>query len=150
MPEMTIALLIDDLFIRNGRLGFGTPIYQAFPTINIACIVKLNKGVEHGLVVVIIHGEAFPLPITGGTQLFELFNDNTTIFLFPFPGMFKKSIPAYLMLCDTLLTEHVDDLGFRGNRGVIRSWNPACFSTLHTTPADKNILHGIIEDVSQG
>ena len=104
---------------------------------------------EDGFVIVVIHGETFPFPVTGGAQLFELLDNNATVFFLPFPGMFQEGVSANLMFGDALFPEHVHHFGFCGNGGMIGTGDPAGFTTLHTAPAHENILHGVVEDMAQ-
>ena len=63
-------------------------------------------------------------------------------------AFFQEAFAAEVVLVDALFLQLRNDLHFGCNAGVIRAGLPQSFKALHTLPADKNILQGVVECVS--
>ena len=64
-----------------------TPVDDTLSTIDQTFIVEIDKNLLHCLGTSLIHGEALSIPVTGRTDLFQLFYNAATVLLLPVPHM---------------------------------------------------------------
>ena len=86
--ELRLHLFVDHLLVGNGRKRSGVPVYHSGSAIDQSLVVQIDEYIDHRCVPGFIHGKTGPIPVARGTQLFQLFQDDPSMFLFPRPGMF--------------------------------------------------------------
>ena len=146
--QFAMFFLVDNLFIAEGGERLRIPVHHAYATIDQAFIVEVYKYFEHAFATLLVHGKSSTVPVAGSTQLAELFQDDTAMFVRPFPSVFQEFITSKIRFLDTLCGKFVHNLGFGGNGSVVRTRNPAGVLAFHTCATYKNILNGIIKHVS--
>ena len=90
--QLAMLFRVDDLLIAQRCQCHGIPIDHAHPPVNQTAFMHLNEGVDDPLVVPLVHGEAGSVPIATGTELLELFQDDPTMLMGPFPCMFEEGL----------------------------------------------------------
>jgi hypothetical protein len=83
--EMAVDVFVLHFQIGQGRVAAVAPVDDVIALIDQALFVKLDENLAHRLGEALVHGEAFPLPVAGGAQAFELVDDGAAVFLSPFP-----------------------------------------------------------------
>src|SRR4030066_943393 len=92
IPKLSVYCFVNYFFIRDCRFVCGIPIHHSVAAVYFAVVVKLNKRFDNFFVIVIIHREAFSLPVTANTKFFLLLTNYSAVFFFPFPAMLNKFI----------------------------------------------------------
>ena len=109
MPEMACLLLVFDLGIGERCLALGAPVDNAFSAINITLFIQIQKNSFNCLGTAFIECEALTLPVTGCTQLLELFRDGSAVLRLPLPHFLQECLTADLALVYPLLFERIGD-----------------------------------------
>ena len=148
MPEVACLFLILNFRVGNGSIADRTPVDDPAALVDPALLVHLHEDFCYGLVAALVHGEALAVPVAGRTELLELIDDPSAIFLAPVPAILEELLAAQVLLTDTLLFEIVDDLYFCRDGSMIRSGLPKSVISLHALPADQNVLHCIVQSMS--
>ena len=148
MPEMACLLLIHHLRIRNGRVADRTPVDDAASLIDPALFMHLAEHFRHGPVAALVHGKALPFPVAGGAQLFQLSDNPSAVFLFPFPGSLKEAVSSQILLAYSLFLQLLNDLYLRGDAGMVCSRLPQSIIALHPLITDQDVLHGIVQGMT--
>ena len=148
MPEMTGLLLILHLCVRDRSIADGTPVDDPAALVDPSLLMHLHKDFRDSLVAALVHGEAFAVPVTGGTELFELIYDPSAVFPAPIPAVLQELLASQILLADPLLLEIVDDPDFRCDRCVVGPGLPEGIKSLHPLPPDQDILHRIVQSVA--
>ena len=68
----------------------------------------------------------------------------------PLFGMFNKSIPAQIVLVFTFLAQLLLDFCLGGNASMVGAGKPESGMPLLACPAGKNVLNGIVENMTHG
>ena len=147
MPEAAVLLLVFYLGIADGGIAGGAPVDHAVAAVDEALIVQALKHQLHRTGAALIEGEALPLPVAAGAELFELADDAPAVLAAPFPGALQKAVTSDLLLGDTFLAHGFHDLGLGGDGGVIGAGQPQGLVALHAAPADQRVLKSIIQRV---
>ena len=135
------------LITHRGKTG-RIPVHHADTTIDISFFVEVDKHIDHRLAQVVFHGETGTVPIAGSTQFLQLFEDDTTVLLLPFPGILQEFIAAEVGFFDPFVLEHLHHFRLGSDGGVICPRHPAGVFTQHTGTADQYILNSIIEHMT--
>ena len=88
MIEKTFLLFHDDLLIGKSSARDGTPVDHAAPAIDQLFLKEIDKDLLDAGGIGGVHGETFPRPVAGSTELFELLNNDPAVFFFPLPNLF--------------------------------------------------------------
>ena len=147
MPEAAVLLLVFYLGIADGGIAGGAPVDHAVAAVDEALIVQALKHQLHRTGAALIEGEALPLPVAAGAELFELADDAPAVLAAPFPGALQKALAADFFLGDAFLAHGFHDLGLGGDGGVIGAGQPQGLVALHAAPADQRVLKSIIQRV---
>eukprot|EP00825_Cyclidium_porcatum_P009000 TRINITY_DN14520_c0_g1_i1.p1 TRINITY_DN14520_c0_g1~~TRINITY_DN14520_c0_g1_i1.p1 ORF type:complete len:203 (+),score=16.23 TRINITY_DN14520_c0_g1_i1:55-663(+) len=115
------GILMLALLIRQGRMTAGTPVGNVVRAVDQPFVVEPAEHFFHGFAQSRIHRETFTLPVTGGAQPFQLPDDRSAIFLFPFPHLADKSLTAKVMPRLSFLTKGAFHHILRGDTGMIRT-----------------------------
>ncbi len=75
VPEVPFLLLVFHLDVGQSGVATGAPVDQAVVAIDQAVLVQLDEHRAHRRGEAFVHGEALPLPVTGGAQAFQLADD---------------------------------------------------------------------------
>ena len=145
--ELAVLLLVDYLFVREGGERLGVPVDHAHAAVDETFVVEVDKHFQHTLGAHLVHGEGGAVPVARGTQLLQLFQDDTTMLFFPLPGIFEELLAGEVALLDALGSQFVHHLGLGSNRGVVGSGYPAGVFALHAGAADENVLYRVVEHV---
>ena len=145
--EFSVLFGVDDFFIAQRRLRSGVPVDHALTPVDEAFLVKVDEGVNDAIVVLFIHCEAGARPVTTGTELLQLFEDDPPVFVGPVPRVSEEFIPRQVRLLDALLTQPPHDFGFGGDGCVVRTRHPAGVLAHHARAAHQHVLDGVVEHV---
>ena len=85
VPERTLHILRLDLEIGNRGLELGVPVYQPLVAVDQPVVIKVDKGLEHGIAEMLVHGELFAAPVHRAAEAAQLARDRAAAFLFPLP-----------------------------------------------------------------
>ena len=146
--KFSMFFFIDYLFVRKSSQCFRIPVHHAHTAIDKSFIIKIDKYFQHTFTTLLIHSESSAIPIAGSSQFTKLFQDNSSVFIRPCPGMFQKLITGQIRLFNTFRSKFIYDFRFRCNRSMVRSRHPASIFAFHTGTTNQNILNGIIKHVS--
>ena len=148
MPEETVALAEFYLGVRNRGAAVWAPVDNALAAVDQALIVKPYKNFFDRLGTAFVQREALAFPVARGTQLLQLLNNPSAVFLLPLPRALQKSVAADILFGKALLAHRLDNLRLCRNGGMIGSRQPQRRISLHPSPADQNILQGLVQSVS--
>ena len=142
----TFVRLHDDFFVRERRKRCRAPVHHAFAAVNVAFFVKVDKDFLNATRVAFVHREAFPRPVAGATELFELVDDDPAFFFFPIPNALKKRFaPEVVARFAFRLFELFFNHDLRGDARVVRAREPKDFFAVETRFARENVLNRIVE-----
>ena len=125
MVQRPILVAVDDLFVGKDGLRLWIPVGHAQPTIKLAFFVQVHEHLRDGLAKARIHRKACAVPIAGGPQALELFENDPAILFFPGPGMRQKLFAGEVSFFDALLTQALHDFGLSCDGGVVHTGHPA-------------------------
>src|SRR5690554_5442194 len=118
--EFRIHLLINHFLVGYGGQRLGVPVDHAHSTVNQTLVVEFHKGFDNALAADFVHGETGAVPVAGGTQLFQLLQNDAAVLIGPCPGVLQKVVARKRSLGNALLAQFIHHLGFGGN-GSVRS-----------------------------
>ena len=136
------------LFVAQSGECFGVPVDHAYPAVNQPFIVEIDENFQYTFGTHLVHRESRALPVAGGTEFFQLFQDDSTMLVCPFPGVFQKFITAEICFTDTLRCQPVYNFCFCGNGSMIGTRHPAGIFAQHACAANEYVLYGIVQHVS--
>ncbi len=145
IPEPALLLFVFHFRIGKGGFALGTPVDNAVSLINQSFLIQADEHLGDCLAAAFVQGEAFPGPVAGRSQLFQLINNPSAVSVLPFPCPFQKAIPAHIILRESFFCQLCNDFCLRGNAGVIGAGHPQRTVSLHALPAYQNILPGIVQ-----
>ena len=140
--------LINYFFIGKSSQSFRIPVYHTYTAIDQSLFKQVYEYFQYAFRTFFVHRESRTVPITGCTQFAQLFQDNTSVFFFPFPGMFQKFVTGQVCFLDSLLSQSVYNLCFSSDRSMVGARHPASILSKHAGTADQDILNGIVKHVS--
>ena len=146
--ELRVLVLIDYLLVRECSLSLRIPVDHAHTTIDETFLVKIAEYVDDSARTGLVHSECCTVPITTGTELAELLEDDATMLVSPVPSMLEELLASKVSLLDALLSEAVDYLSLGSDTGMVCTWYPASVLAFHACTANENILDSIVEHVS--
>ena len=79
MVKIGLLFGVETFFIAHGGEGLGIPVDHAQASVNVAFGMQVKEGVNDTFAVVVVEGEAGPLPIAAGTQFAELLEDDAAV-----------------------------------------------------------------------
>ena len=137
VPEMACLLSIFYLSVRQGGDAPGAPVNNAVALVNQPLFVEGHKHLAHRFRQALVHRKAFPCPVAGTAQLFQLVNNPIAIELFPLPHLFHKLFAAQIVAGFAFfLAQYFLHLNLGGNAGVVGSGNPKGIKACHALVAD--------------
>ena len=148
MIELRVLVFVDYLLVRERSLSFRVPVNHAHATIDETFLVKIAEYVDDSARTGLVHSECCTVPITTGTELAELLEDDATVLVSPVPSMLEELLASKVSLLDALLSEAVDYLSLGSDTGMVCTWYPASVLAFHACTANENILDSIVEHVS--
>ena len=148
VPEVAVLLLILHLGVGDGGLAGGTPVDHTVTAIDETLLVQTDEDLLHRLTATLVHGEALALPVTAGADGLQLADDTVAVLLFPSPGALQEAVAAQHLLGQTLGTHGLNHLRLGGDGCVVGAGHPQSLIALHTTPADEDILQGVVQSVT--
>src|SRR5262249_12524647 len=129
-------------------LGLGIPVDHAGAAIDEPLCIQVDKDLYDRAVVVLVHGKGNAVPVYAATQLADLAVDDAAVFVLPLVGIFHELRTGELVLVDPFLRQHTDDLGLRGNGGVVAARNPAGVETAHPGLAHQDVLYRLVQGMT--
>ena len=87
---MTLLFFVFHLGVGDRGVTDRAPVDDAGALINIALFMHADKGLFDGSVAALVHGKTLAVPVAGGAQFFQLFDNRAAVLFFPFPGAFQK------------------------------------------------------------
>ena len=145
---MAVLLLVFHLGIGDGGVAGGAPVDHPVAAVDKPLFIQAHKHFFYGGGAALVHGEAFPLPVTAGTDGFELADDAVAVGFFPIPSAFEEPFSAEHILGQPFLAHRLHHLGFGCNGGVVGAGHPQGFVSLHAAPTHQNILQCIIQSMA--
>ncbi len=145
---MALGILVDDLVVTHGREGLGVPVHHPDALVDPSLAVEIHEGVDNRLGQSRFHREAGAVPVAGGAEFPELFQDDAAVFLLPFPGVLEEFLAGEVVLGDAHRLELRHHLGLGGDGSVVRSRHPAGILAVHAGVADQDVVQGVVEHVA--
>ena len=124
VPEVACLLLIFYFRIGNGSITYRTPVDDTASLVNPTLFMHLAENFGYGLVTAFIHGKTFSVPVTGGTQFFQLADNTSAVLSLPVPGSLKESVSSKIFFADAFFLHLFDNLNFCRNTGMVCSRLP--------------------------
>ena len=146
--QFGLDVLVDHFFVGQRRLGLGVPMDHAQPAVDVPLFVQVYKYLVNAFGTRLVHGKGRAVPVAAGAQLFELFQDDSPVFVGPFPGVLQKGIAGEVGLLNAFCTQLLYDFGFGGNGGVVGPRNPTGIEPTQPGAAHQNVLNGVVEHVA--
>ena len=146
--QLAVLFLIDNFLVRKGSQCLRVPVHHAHTAVNESLVIQVAEHLDDALAADFIHRKAGAVPVTAGTQLAQLLQNDTSVLLGPCPGMLQELLTGQVSLLDSLCGQTVHHLGLSGNRSVVGTRHPAGILAFHAGAAHQNILNGIVQNVS--
>ena len=146
--ELRMFLFVDHFLGRQGGESLGVPVHHAQVAIDVAFAIEVDKHLDDALRAGLVHGESRAVPVAGGTQAPQLFQDNASVLMRPGPGMLKELLASEVVLLYSLRSQLLHNLGFSGYRCVVGARYPTGILALHACPAHQNVLYGVVQHVA--
>ena len=124
------------------------PVDDTLALIDEALVIEVYEYFLNSFGATVIEGEALSIPVTGGTEFFQLLNDSAAVFAFPFPCTFQETFTAEVLFGESFFLHCVYNLSLGCDRSMVSSWQPEGFIALHSSETDQNILQGFIQCVT--
>ena len=96
----------------------------------------------------VVHGEGSAVPVAGGAEAFQLFEDDAAVLVGPVPSMFEEFLASDVVFLDALLSQFVHHFSFGGDGGVVGAWHPAGVFAKQAGATNQHVLDGVVEHVS--
>ena len=148
MIEVALLLAVDYLLVAQGGLGLGVPVHHAQSTVDVALVIEVDKDLQHALAAGFVHREGGAAPVTGGTQLAQLLQDDATVLVGPVPSVLEELVAREVALAYSLLGQAFYHLGLGSDRSVVGTGHPQGILALHARAADEDVLDGVVEHVA--
>ena len=148
VPEVTVLLLVFHLGVGDGGFAGGTPVDHTVAAVDETLLVQTDKDLLYRHRATLVHGEALTLPVTAGADGLQLADDTVAVLLFPSPGALQEAVATQHLLGQTLGTHSLHNLRLGGDGSVVGAGHPQSLIALHTTPADEDILQGVVQSVT--
>ena len=145
---MALLLLVDHLLGAQGGESLRIPVHHAHATVDVALAVEVDEHLDDALRAHLIHGEGRAIPVAGGTQAAQLFQNDSAVFVCPVPGMLQELVARQVVLLDAFSGQLLHHLGFGGNRCVVGAGHPAGILAFHAGTTHQNVLDGVVEHVA--
>ena len=98
----------------------------------------------------VVHREAFPGPIAGAAEFFELVDDDAAVLVLPLPDALEELVAAEVVAGFLfLLAEFAFDDGLRGDAGVVGAGEPEDFMTGLAGVAGEDVLECVVEHMAE-
>ena len=154
---------LDAVVVEKGFLGFrddflvaergerdGAPVHHALAAIDEALRVEINENLLHFARVGVVHREAFPGPIAGAAEFFELVDDDAAVLVLPLPDALEELVAAEVVAGFLfLLAEFAFDDGLRGDAGVVGAGEPEDFVAGLAGVAGEDVLECVVEHMAE-
>ncbi len=124
------------------------PVDEAAAAIDQPVPVQPDKHLSDSLRQPLVHGEAFPLPVAGAAEAFQLVDDGGAVFFLPLPDAPDELLAAELVAVQPLVRDGALDDVLRRDAGVIAARHPQRLETLHARVADEDVLQCVVERVA--
>ncbi len=148
VPERTVFLFVFDFGVGDGRHAVGAPVDEALAAVDEVLLIEAVEDFDDGLGTAFVHGEPFPVPVAGGTEFLELFDDASAVLTTPVPGSFEERLAADVLFRDAFLFHRLHDLGFGGDGRVVGAGDPEGIEPFHPVIADEDVLQRIVKGVA--
>lgn len=145
--EFSLSFFVIDFLVTQRRLGLGIPVHHAIAAVDHALVVQIDERFDDRRRHVGIHREFRAVPVAGSAQLFQLLEDDASVFVGPFPGVLEEFLARQIGFFYAFLFEFVDDFGFGRDRGVIGPRNPTGVETFEAGTANQHVLYRVVEHV---
>ncbi len=148
MPEVPLGLDLLDFQIGNRGQELRVPIDEALVLVDEAGAMKLDEHFADGLRQPLVHGEAEPRPVAGGTEALELADDGVAGLFLPLPDALDELLTAeraavrLLALHQLALDHHL-----RGDAGMVGAGLPQHVAAAHALEADQHVLQRVVQRV---
>ena len=146
--QMAHFILMLHFDIGESGLAAGAPVRDAVALIDQALFIKGAEHFPYSAGAYGVHGEAFPGPVTGGTQLADLTADGIAVFFLPLPHPFQEFFTAQIVLREAFLGDLLLYLDLRGDACMVLAGEPEHIVALHALVADEDILQGAVQCVA--
>ena len=146
--ELAVFFLVDHFLVAEGSERSRVPVHHADTAVDEAFVEQIDKHTDNALRADFVHCERCAAPVAGSTQLFQLFEDDATVFFLPFPCVFEELLAGKVGFLDTLLCQTCHHFSFSSDRSVVGTRYPQRIFAFHAGTADKNVLNRIVEHMS--
>ena len=90
--KFAVLRLHNHFLIGKGRAADWAPIDHPFSTVDIAVVKQADKCFEHCFGVIGVQGVDRAFPVTGTAQFTKLLENDSTMLIAPFLGMFEEAL----------------------------------------------------------
>ena len=143
--QLAMFFFVNHFLVREGCQGFRIPVHHAHATVNQSFVVQVAEHLDDAFAPLLVHGESRAVPVATGPQFTQLFQDDTTVFVRPFPGIFQELFAGEVSLLDALFRQTVYHLGFGGDGSMVGTRHPTSVLAVHTGAAYEDVLNGFVE-----
>lgn len=151
MVEQSLLLFHDDLLIGKSGPRNWAPVDHSTTPIDQFLMEEIDKDFLDASRVGGVHGKAFPGPVAGSPQFFQLLDNDSAVFFFPLPDFLKESLPPQIVPMSDLSVffQGPLDHGLRGDAGMVGARQPENLHPEEASPTGEDVLNRVVEDMTQ-
>ena len=140
----------DDFLVTERGEGDGAPVHHALASIDHPLGVEINENLLDLARVGVVHREAFPGPIAGAAEFFELVDDDAAVLVLPLPDALEELVAAEVVAGFLFLfAELALDDGLRGDAGVVGAREPEDLVAGLAGVAGEDVLECVVQHMAE-
>ena len=147
VPELALHLVSFRLLVGEGGEAAGAPVDDVFAPVDQLLLVEADEDLTDRGAEARVQGEAGPLPITAAPDGAELIQDGAGGLVHEVPRALDEGLPAQVVAGLVFVGKSPLHHVLGGDAGVIGARNPEGRHPLHATPADEDVLDGVVQAV---
>ena len=141
LEQEALGGLHDYFLIGEASLRYWAPVNHPFTAIDITPLVERNESLQNRVRVTSIQRVHLTIPVTRGTELTELVQDDTAVLVAPFGSDLNELLATKVVAgLAMVLTEIFFDARLRGDTGVVSAREPEGGFTLLARAAHHDVL----------
>ncbi len=140
-PQETVALLVFDFRVGDGRLRDRVPVDQPRPAIDQAVAVECDEYFRDDRGEALVHREAFARPVRSEAERTKLLVDDAAVLFAPAPRAFEVGLAAELFARRPFAFQFSDQDRLGRDRRVVLSRDPVRIVAQHSMVARQHV-HG--------
>ncbi len=129
-------------------MASGAPVDEVLAPVDQVLFVKIDEDPPDSDRESFVHSEAFPVPVAGSSELFQLADYRASVLLFPLPYPGYKLLAAQVVAGDTLCSQRTFDHVLRCYSRMICAGEPKHLIALHPLCPAEYVLQGVVQRVA--